>query len=45
VAVFNIIMKVKSITQFRAFFLASEEERLFDMESVKSASLKMLYVW
>jgi len=34
-------MNVKRITYFRAF----EEERLFDMESVRSASLKMLYAW
>jgi len=45
VTIFNIIINVKRITQLRAFCLAFEEERPFDKESVRSASLKMLYAW
>jgi len=45
VTFFNIIMNVKFITQFRVFCLAFEEERLFDLDSVRSVSLKMFYTW
>jgi hypothetical protein len=41
----NIFINVKLITKFKDFCLAFEEEKLFDMESVRSASLKMFYAW
>lgn len=38
-------MNVKLIKKFKDFCLAFEEEKHFDMKSVRSANLKMFYAW